>query len=105
MNIDEQLEQLAHLQCPRQVDVTDRVMEQVSQHPYLRRPDTEHGRRRVVPFAAAAAVTLLLAAGIALPWLRGHDSAVAEPVDHSWSTVEQAAVDSTVDPAAPQIRR
>ena len=35
MNIDQTLEQLAHLQYPQQVDVVDRVMAQVSARPYL----------------------------------------------------------------------
>ncbi|MBO4587223.1 MAG: hypothetical protein J5677_05340 [Bacteroidales bacterium] len=35
MNIDEQLQELSQLTCPRQVDVVDAVMNEVRQHPYL----------------------------------------------------------------------
>lgn len=66
MNIDEQLKQLSQQTCPWQVDVEDRVMEQVRQHPYLQpvaAPAAPH-KRRWVPWvsltAAAAAVGLVV---------------------------------------------
>lgn len=37
MNIDEQLQELSQLTCPRQVDIVDAVMKEVRQHPYLMR--------------------------------------------------------------------
>ena len=72
MNIDEQLNQLSQQTCPWQVDVEDRVMEQVRQHPYLitqspgqSATQTSSVRKyRWVPWAAltaaAAAVGLVL---------------------------------------------
>ena len=60
MNIDQTLEQLAHLQYPKQVDVTDRVMEQISQRPYLQ--PVRHSSRQLwtrISAVAAAAVVVL----------------------------------------------
>ena len=66
MNIDEQLKQLSQQTCPWQVDVEDRVMEQVRQHPYLQpvAPSAATRKYRWVPWtaltAAAAAVGLVV---------------------------------------------
>ena len=66
MNIDEQLKELSQQTCPWQIDVEDRVMEQVRKHPYLQpvAPSVAPRKRRWVPWvsltAAAAAVGLVV---------------------------------------------
>lgn len=96
MNIDQTLEQLAHLQYPRQVDVVDRVMAQVAARPYLQPVHHTHVWRRLSAVAAAAAV-VLLAVNVTSLYTRSYDeegmgSTLAQLNDYSsWSTVEQAA--------------
>ncbi len=96
MNIDQTLEQLARQQYPRQVDVVDRVMAQVEQHPYLqprRRPLWQP-----IGAAAAACAALLLILNVATFRLRSYDEAsmgvaIAQANDYaSWNTVEDCAV-------------
>lgn len=65
--IDEQLKELSQQTCPWQIDVEDRVMDQVRQHPYLQpvAPSAASHKRRWVPWvsftaAAAAAVGLVV---------------------------------------------
>jgi len=103
VTIDEQLEQLAHLECPRQVDVTDRVMSQVMQHPYLQ---TQQNRQvsshapvwRRIGIVAAAAVATILIVNVASLYTRSYDeegmgSMIAQVNDYSsWNAVEEAAV-------------
>ncbi|MBP5528346.1 MAG: hypothetical protein J6X79_07855 [Bacteroidales bacterium] len=100
MNIDQTLEQLSHLQCPHQVDVTDRVMAQVEQHPYLR-PQYERGNGKVfrrIGVAAVAAALALVVINVATVYTRSYDeeglgSMIAQYNDYSsWNTVEEAAV-------------
>ena len=97
MNIDQRLEQLARLQYPRQVDVTDRVMAQVMQHPYLQ-PVHRTGVWRRAGIAAVAAVAVLLLVNVASVYTRSYDldgmgSTIAEVNDYSsWNSVENAAV-------------
>ena len=100
MNIDQTLEQLAHLQCPTQVDVTDRVMAQVASKPYMinRR---EHSARATwfkrIGISAAAAVALLLVVNVTSLYTRSYDeedmgTMMAQVNDYSsWNTVEQVA--------------
>ena len=98
MNIDQTLEQLAHLQYPKQVDVTDRVMEQISQRPYLQ--PVRHSSRQLwtrISAVAAAAVVVLLAVNLTSVYTRSYDvegmgSTLAQLNDYSaWTTVEEAA--------------
>lgn len=98
MNIDQTLEQLAHLQYPKQVDVTDRVMEQISQRPYLQ--PVRHGSRQLwtrISAVAAAAVVVLLAVNLTSVYTRSYDvesmgNTLAQLNDYSsWNTVEEAA--------------
>ena len=97
MNIDQQLEQLSHLQYPRQVDVTDRVMAHVMQHPYLQPVHRASAWRRA-GIVAAAAVVLLLVVNVASVYTRSYDldglgNTIAEANDYSaWNTVEYASV-------------
>ncbi len=94
MTLDEQLEQLSHLQCPRQVDVTDRVMERLAQPA----PRVVPLWRRLGP-AAAAAVALFAVVGLSLPYLRSYDEegmagTMAQLNDYSsWNPVEDLATD------------
>ena len=97
MNIDQTLEQLARLQYPHRVDVTDRVMAHAMQHPYLQ--PVHRGRTwRRVSAVAAAAVVALLAVNVVSVYTRSYDldgmgSLIAQANDYSsWNTVEQAAV-------------
>lgn len=97
MTIEETLKQMAGLQYPRQVDVVDRVMAEVSQHPYLQpvKRVVQWGR---VSAIAAAAVVALLAVNVAVFQLRDYDevgigSAMLTLNDYTmWNTVEEAAV-------------
>ena len=97
MNIDQQLEQLARLQYPKQIDVTDRVMSEVMQHPYMQ---PVHRRTLWKPFgiAVAAAVAALLVVNVVSLYGRSYDEAgmgntLAQLNDYSsWNTVEDAAV-------------
>ena len=76
MNIEEQLKELSHQNCPRQVDVVDRVMAEVRQHPYLIPTAAAETRRAVTPIkkvlwrriamTAAAAVAALVVFNIAV---------------------------------------
>ena len=97
MNIDQQLEQLSHLQYPRQVNVVDNVMAQVMQRPYLQ-PVHRRNTWRIVSTVAAAAVALLFVVSLTLPYLRSYDdeglgSMMAQANDFSsWNTIEEAAV-------------
>jgi hypothetical protein len=97
MTIEDTLEQLSHQQYPHQVDVVDRVMAQVEQHPYL-----QPVRHRVVSWqrigaVAAAAVVALVAVNVTLFHdnydNEGMGSMIAQVNDYStWNTVEEAAV-------------
>ncbi len=98
MNIDNTLEQLACLQYPKQVDVTDRVMAQVSQHPYLQ--PVRHNNRQLwtrISAVAAVAVVVLVAVNVTSLYTRSYDvesmgNTLAQLNDYSsWSTVEEAA--------------
>lgn len=97
MNIEQTLEQLSHLRYPRQVDVTEGVMAQISQHPYLRPLHRSHLWRRV-SLAVAAAVVALVLFNIAFVRSRSYDvegmgSMMAQVNDYSsWYTVEEVAV-------------
>ena len=96
MNIDQTLEQLAHLQCPRQVDVTDRVMAQVMQRPYLQ--PRRHSLWKPVSIMAAAAVALVLVVNVVSLYGRSYDEAsmgmtLAQVNDYSsWNTIEDGAL-------------
>lgn len=97
MNIDQTLEQLSHLQYPRQVDVTDRVMAQVAQQPYLRPVHRGHLFRRI-GIAAVAAVLVLMVVNVTTIYTRSYDdeglgSMIAQANDYSsWAPVEEAAI-------------
>lgn len=97
MNIDQQLEQLARLQYPRQVDVTDRVMAQVMQHPYLR-PRQRSKVWRYMGVAAVAASLALVVVNVTSVYTRPYDvenmgSMISQVNDYSsWNTVEEVAV-------------
>lgn len=97
MTIDEQLEQLAHLQYPRQVDVTDRVMEHVMQHRYMR-PVRRRALWQPVGAVAAAAAVILLVVNVVSIHVQSYDEAgmgntLAQVNDYSsWNTVEESAV-------------
>ena len=98
MNIDNTLEQLASLQYPKQVDVTDRVMARVSQHPYLQ--PVRHSNRQLwtrISAVAAVAVVVLVAVNVTSLYTRSYDvesmgNTLAQLNDYSsWTTVEEAA--------------
>lgn len=97
MNIDQTLAQLSHLQCPQQVDVTDRVMAQVMQRPWLRPVHTGRVWKRISAVAAAATVVLVLL-NVTTVYTRSYDneglgSMIAQANDYSsWNTVEEPAL-------------
>lgn len=97
MNIDQTLEQLKQLNYPKQVDVVDKVMAQVSQKPYLRPVQHRPLWTRIVATAAAAAVALLLVNVLSIT-LRSYDEAgmgntLAQLNDYgSWGSVEEVAL-------------
>jgi hypothetical protein len=104
MNIDQTLEQLSHLKCPHQVDVTDRVMEQVMQRPYLQ-PQHSPSRSlsrgqliRRIGIVAVAASLALVVVNVTTIYTRSYDeesmgSTIAQLNDYSsWNTVEEVAV-------------
>ena len=97
MNIDQRLEQLAQLQYPTQIDVTDRVMQHVMQHPYMQ-PVHRTSVWRRVGIAGVAAVAVLLIVNVASLYTRNYDinglgNTIAEVNDYSsWNTVEYAAL-------------
>ena len=103
-NLDEQLEELAQLRSPQRVDVTDRVMAQVMQHPYLQPQHTsrqEHGYgqlfRRIGIIAVAASLALVVL-NVTSVYTHSYDeedmgSMIAQFNDYSsWNTIEEAAV-------------
>lgn len=98
MNIDQTLEQLAHLQYPKQVDVTDRVMAEVMQRPYLQ--PVHRASRQLwtrISAVAAVAVVVLVAVNVTSLFTRSYDeeglgNTLAQLNDYSaWTTVEEAA--------------
>lgn len=108
MNIDQTLEQLARLQYPKQVDVTDRVMEQIGDRSPVvsrrwslighRSPATNHRPLWTrISAVAAAAVVVLVAVNVTSLYTRSYDvegmgSTLAQLNDYSsWTTVEEAA--------------
>ena len=97
MNIDQTLEQLAHLQYPRQVDVVDRVMAQVAARPYLQPVHRSNPLWKRFSAVAAAAVVVLVAINVTSLYTRSYDeegmgNTLAQLNDYSsWSTVEQVA--------------
>lgn len=97
MNIDQTLEQLSHLQCPRQVDVTDRVMEQVMQRPYLQPVHHRHILRNIGIVAAAASLALVIL-NVTTIYTHSYDdeglgSMIAQVNDYSsWNSIEEMAV-------------
>lgn len=96
MTIDQTLEQLAKQQYPEKVDVVDRVMAQVEQHPYLQRVTPRFQWQRFSAIAAAAVVALV-AVNVVLFHSDYDDdgigSMIAQVNDYSsWNTIEYAAV-------------
>ena len=97
MTIDQTLEQLARQQYPGKVDVVDRVMAQVEQHPYLQRVTPQRfGWQRFSAIAAAAVVALLAVNVVFFHNAYDDDgigSMIAQVNDYSsWNSVEYAAV-------------
>ena len=97
MNIDQTLEQLSQLRCPRQIDVTEGVMSHAMQHPYLRPVHRTPVWRRIGTIAAAAVVALVVI-NVTTVYTRSYDdeglgSMIAQANDYSsWNTVEELAV-------------
>ena len=97
MNIDQTLEQMAALQCPRKIDVTERVMAHAMQHPYLR-PVHRRQPLRNLGIVAVAASLLLVIVNVTSIYTRPYDeesmgSMIAQVNDYSsWNTVEEMAV-------------
>lgn len=97
MNIDQRLEQLARLQYPRQVDVTERVMAYAVQHPYLQPVHRSSVWRRVSVVAAVAVVALLIV-NVASVYTHSYDldgmgNMISQVNDYSsWNSVEEAAL-------------
>lgn len=97
MNIEERLQELSQLSCPRQVDVVDSVMAEVRQHPYLRPASRPLVWRRIA-VTAAAAVAALVVINVSILYSRSYDEeqissmmAFAQDYD-SYGTVESDAV-------------
>ena len=97
MDIEQSLEQIAQMRYPRQVDVVDRVMAQVSAMPPLHRHQSLPLWQRIGAVAAAA-VAVLFVVNLSAPYLRSYDEEglvhmMVQYNDYSaWNTVEQAAV-------------
>ena len=107
MNIDEQLNNLAHETCPKQVDVVDRVMEQVRAmemeqekvHTPLAILRSPIVLRRVAVTAVAAVAALVI---VNVATARSYDeeqlgSMMAYFSNYDNYTVESAAVNSIED--------
>lgn len=96
MTLDEQLEQLAHLSYPRQVDVVDKVMSTLSNR-NLHPSKSIHPLWSRVAVVAAAVVALVLVVNITLPYFRTYNEAdmgnmMAQLNDYaSWNTIEESA--------------
>lgn len=96
MTLDEQLEQLAGLRYPRQVDVVERVMARVATLPQPQARTSRPLWPRAATVAAAA-VAVLFVVGIATPLFRPYDeegmgTMLAQVNDYgSWSSIEEAA--------------
>lgn len=60
MNIDQLLQEIAQQEAPRQVDVAERVMAEVAQHPYMQRKRNSYATRRIVSIAMAATLALVV---------------------------------------------
>lgn len=96
MTIDQTLELMSNLQYPRQVDVTDRVMEKIANLTLAERPKSRPLWRRITTVAVAA-VALLFVVNLAFPYFKSYDEAsigqmISQVNDYSaWNTVEQAA--------------
>lgn len=97
MTLEQRLDLLAAQKYPHKVDVVDSVMEQISQHPYLR-PARRGINWRQASIAAAAAVVALFIVNITVFRPAGCSNedmgyAIAQFNDYSsWNTVEEAAV-------------
>lgn len=97
MTLEQTLEQLSKQEYPRKVDVVDRVMDQVRQHPYLQ-PARRTVNWRHISVAAAAAVVALFIVNITVfrpSSLSNEDMGItiSQFNDYSsWSTVEEPAV-------------
>ena len=96
MNIDQLMQQLAALRCPRQVDVVEDVMQEVSLRPYMMK--TPAARRwRTAGIAAAAAALIAVAANVVFANLQQRDddgigAALTQVNDYSsWNAVEELA--------------
>lgn len=96
MTLEQTLQQLSHLECPRQVDVVDRVMAQVADQPYLQ-PVHRRSLWKLIGATAAAAVVALVLINVLSVYTRTYDDAglgiaLMQANDYSsWSTVEEAA--------------
>ncbi|MGX8713394.1 MAG: hypothetical protein ACSW8I_06910 [bacterium] len=94
MNIEEQLTNLSHLSCPKQVDVVDHVMAQVRQTSH-NTPQIKSVVWRRVAITAVAAIAALVVVNIATT--RSYDDAqlgsmMAYFSNYDNYTVESAAV-------------
>lgn len=101
MTLEEQLGQLAKQTYPVQVDVVDKVMATVMQHPYLQRPSKKTPVWKYITSGAAAAVVIAVVLNVSVTYSRSYDveqiGSMLAMVDEyntygDFQTVEDAAV-------------
>ena len=102
MNLDEQLEQLARLQNPRQVNVVDSVMAEVRKHPYLqpRRTATAWVKKPATwALTAAAAVAALVVINIGGPSYDDQQisSMIARVSDYNYYCSVESAAENPIE--------
>ena len=98
MTVDEGLNQLAAMQCPRKVDVVDGVMAYANAHPYMMPVRRTNVWRRVVSSSVAAVLLAAVASVVVLRIQVNNDagigSAIAQVQDYGYysSSIEEAAL-------------
>lgn len=98
MTLEQQLDELAGQEYPKNVDVVDRVMAEVEKKPYLR-PVHRRVNWQRISTVAAAAMLALVAVNVIVFNSRSLDNATQGlPVvqEDGWSTIEEEAVDTNI---------
>lgn len=101
MTIEQRLDELRKLEYPKQVDIVDAVMNEVSQRPYLQPKHKKAFWQRISAIAAVAAIAIVII-NIAIFPPHNYDdeqlgTMIAQVNDYasysSWGTIEEAALD------------
>ena len=100
MSLEQQLDELSQMTCPRQVDVVDVVMSQVRQRPYLIAKPRHTLVRRIALSAAAVAAVAVIAVPALMHRSFNHEqvsSMIASVQDYDYYSHIESAADNPLE--------